>query len=220
MNLPKQLFHWFEQRQSKLCHRQLLVITGHEQWAKNAALTLLSHYESQSILWIGDPQVEYDNIRIKSYRSKLGREYDCVVLNSFNGFRANAAMALSGTIKAQGLMVILCPEFSEWSTYDDPQKIDRISYGYQQKNPKSLFIQHLISSFNEDNTVAKLTLDKFSGETFFVEDNIDNAQFYEQEEAVKSICKVAQGHRNRPLVMTADRGRGKSSALGLSLIHI
>ena len=31
-----------------------------------------------------------------------------------------------------------------------------------------------------------------------------------------SICKVAQGHRNRPLVLTADRGRGKSSALGIA----
>jgi tRNA(Met) cytidine acetyltransferase len=34
--------------------------------------------------------------------------------------------------------------------------------------------------------------------------------------AVISICKVAQGHKNRPLVLTADRGRGKSSALGIA----
>ena len=107
MNLPKQLFHWFEQRQSKLCHRQLLVITGKKEWTINAAKALSCNQDIQRVLWVGDDLVEYENISIKDYRSKLGQEYDWVVLNCFSGFRANAAVALSGTIKAHGIMVIL-----------------------------------------------------------------------------------------------------------------
>ena len=216
MNLPKQLFHWFQQRQSRLSHRQLLVITGQEEWTRTAAVTLLDKNDIQSILWVSNAQTKYENISVKDYRCKLGHEYDWVVLNCFSGFRANAAMALSGTIRAQGLMVILCPELSEWPNYADPEQINRISYGYQQHFTKSHFIQHLISSFDEDSAVAMLSADKFSGKTSFVEDISDKERYYEQEITVTNICKVAQGHRNRPLILTADRGRGKSSALGIA----
>lgn len=216
MNLPEQLFQWFEQRQSKLSHRQLLVITGTEEWTTKAASTLLEQNEIQSILWVGDTHSGYDNISVKNYRTKLGHEYEWVILNCFSGFRANAAMALSGTIKANGLMVILCPELSQWPNFPDPEQINRVSYGYQQKNTHSYFLQHLISSILEDRSVAMLSSDKFSGEAFFVEDNSEKDRYSEQEQAVLSICKVAQGHRHRPLVLTADRGRGKSSALGIA----
>lgn len=199
-----------------MCHRQLLVITGKEEWTKNTAVSLLDNNNIPSVLWVSDAQTEYENISVKDYRCKLGHEYDWVILNCFSGFRANSAMALGGTIKEQGLMVILCPELSEWPNYLDPEQINRISYGYQQKLTKSLFIQHLISSFIEDRGVAILSADKFSGESFFVDYNSDEDRYYEQEIAVKSICKVAQGHNNRPLILTADRGRGKSSALGIA----
>ena len=220
MDFPKHLFHWIEQRQSNLCHRQLLVITGSEKWTTNAVVSLLSDNNKQNILWVGNDHHEYTSITIKNYRSQLGHEYDWVVLNCFNGFRANAAMALSGTIKEQGLMVILCPEFSEWPHYPDPEHINRVSYGYQHKDVKSFFIQHLISSFKEDATVAILSANKFSGKTSYVADSLETLRYSEQETAVKSICKVAQGHRNRPLVLTADRGRGKSSALGLAAAEL
>ncbi len=222
MNLPKQLCHWFEQRRSNLCHRQLLVITGHEEWTRNAAVTLLKDNDIHSILWVGDTEAEYEyeneyeNITVKDYRNKLGHEYEWLVLNCFSGFRANAAMALSGTVKAHGLMVILCPELSEWPYYADPEQNNRISYGYQQKSPQSLFIKHLISCFRENSGVAILSADKFSGEVVFVDDNLEIERYCEQDTAVKSICKVAEGHTNRPLILTADRGRGKSSALGIA----
>jgi len=216
VNLPEQLIHWFQQRQSTLSHRQLLVITGQEEWTSNAAVTLIDKHDIQNILWVSDAQTEYENSIVKDYRCKLGHEYDWVVLNCFSGFRANAAMALSGTIKAHGLMVILCPELSEWPNYADPEQINRISYGYQQKFEKSHFIQHLISSFNEDSAVAMLSANKFCGKASFVEDHSNKERYYEQDIAVTNICKVAQGHTNRPLILTADRGRGKSSALGIA----
>lgn len=220
MNLPKQLFQWFEQRQSNICHRQLLIINGQEQWTKDTALTLLGDNDIQDILWVGDVEAEYQQISIKDYSSKLGHEYNWVILNCFSGFRANAAMALSGTIKAQGLMVILCPELSEWADYADPEQINRISYGSHPTNANSFFIRHLIFSLKQDASVALLSVDKFSGEALLVEQKQEKERYYEQETAVINICKVAQGRSNRPLILTADRGRGKSSALGIAAARL
>ncbi len=216
MKFPEHLLHWFEERQSRACHRQLLVITGNEKWVIKAAVNLLGNNDKHNILWVGNAQEKFANITIKNYRSQLGNEFDSIVLNCFSGFRANAAMALSGAIRANGLMVILCPEFKDWPNYADPEQINRISYGYLHKPVESFFIQYLISTFYKDKSVAILSADKFSGEIFFVKDNLKKEQYYEQESAIEGIHKVAQGRRNRPLVITADRGRGKSSALGLA----
>ncbi|WP_293746870.1 GNAT family N-acetyltransferase [uncultured Paraglaciecola sp.] len=220
MNLPKQLFHWLKQRQSKLCHRQLLVLTGQEQWTINTADTLLGDHDFQNTLWVGDTQSEYQNINIKNYRSKLGHEYDFVVLNCFSGFRANAAMALSGTIKAKGLMILLCPDIDLWPTYDDPEKINRISFGYNQQKINSQFFRYLSSAFTEDHFVAVCTKDQFSGSVAIAEKMSVTHNFDQQNQAVEGIIRVALGHRNRPLVLTADRGRGKSSALGIAAAEL
>lgn len=218
MNLPKQLLHWFEQRQSELCHRQLLVITGQEEWTTNTAVALLNNSDKQNVLWVGDDQVEYENIRIKDYRSRLGHEYDSVILNCFSGFRANAAMALSGTIKSQGLMILLCPPLEHWPAYNDPEKINRISFGFNEQDVDSQFFRYLSSAFTEDQSVVVCTEALFSGLVSFINTDNDPSlnKLEQQNKAIEGITKVALGHSNRPLVLTADRGRGKSSALGLA----
>lgn len=45
-------------------------------------------------------------------------------------------------------------------------------------------------------------------------------QLEQQEHAIELIHHVVSGHRKRPLVLTADRGRGKSSALGIAAARL
>ena len=51
----------------------------------------------------------------------------------------------------------------------------------------------------------------------YVQPLVDKCKTFEQQQAVVAIEKVATGHRKRPLVLTADRGRGKSSALAIAV---
>lgn len=220
MNLPRQLTVWLDHRGQNLCHRQLLVISGEKNWATAVSLTLLERNTQSNALWVGENKPQISSINIKDYRSKLGHEFDTIVVDSFSGFRANAAIALSGTVKAQGLMILLCPDLDLWPKYDDPEKINRISFGFNGHNIDSQFFRYLSTAFTKDNSVAMCTKDEFSGSVAIADEMSAINNFVQQNKAIESIIRVALGHRNRPLVLTADRGRGKSSALGLAAARL
>ncbi|MEP4101471.1 GNAT family N-acetyltransferase [Paraglaciecola sp.] len=215
MNSASQLSIWLQKRNEEKCHRQLLVISGNRDWvSKN--LSPIFQLANEETLWVGSPQLNIKDINIKDYRSRLGQEHNYLILDCFEGFRANAAMALSGTIKAGGLMIILCPDFEEWKTFADPENINRISYGLKQITVENLFYDYLSSAFLNDPSVAILTEELFHSPICISKDEHIINQLLEQESVVQLICKHAHGRANRPLLLTADRGRGKSSALGLA----
>ncbi|PIW78590.1 MAG: hypothetical protein CO000_00910, partial [Piscirickettsiaceae bacterium CG_4_8_14_3_um_filter_44_38] len=43
---------------------------------------------------------------------------------------------------------------------------------------------------------------------------------HDQQQAIDAIHHLAFGHRKRPVVLTADRGRGKSYTLGLACLRL
>lgn len=216
MKLASSLLHWLEQRQTFPCHRQLLVISGQPSWAKKTAKNIVNQQHNKQSLWVGDGVSEFERIDIQNFRSRLGQEYGCVILDCFSGFRASAAIALSGTIKAKGCMILICPELANWPIYQDPERLNRTSYGYENKVVASRFIQYLTSCFNEQDFVAVLTEQNFSGALSYDDIPSPTDRYKEQNLAVSAICRVAKGRNKRPLLLTADRGRGKSSALGIA----
>ncbi|MFT2091331.1 tRNA(Met) cytidine acetyltransferase TmcA [Paraglaciecola sp. 2405UD69-4] len=215
MNSPSQLSIWFKSRNNKPCHRQLLVISGDRDWV-NECVDSLTELVDENSLFVGKKQSNADTINIKDYQSKLGQEYNHLILDCFEGFRANAAIALSGTIKANGVMILLCPQFSDWITYPDPENANRISFGYNRLDLQNNFYNYLSSSFVNSQDVAILTEESFQSPICYLGDTITENRYAEQEEAIQLICKHALGRAHRPLLVTADRGRGKSSALGIA----
>ncbi|WP_340678861.1 GNAT family N-acetyltransferase [Paraglaciecola sp.] len=221
MNLYHQIDVWLLSKQHQQVHRQLLIISGPESWAIEQGINLT---KSTNYLWVGNSPTCCKQINNQQYQDYLGQEFELVVINCFSGFRANAAIALSGTITAGGLMVIICPTFDNWPTFEDPDWLNRVSYGYAMQ--KSHFIDKFIASVNSDKSVAVLTPEGFKGEVCAALNEavdpelISLKALQEQQVAINSIIKVATGHRNRPLVLSADRGRGKSSALGLAAAQL
>ncbi|MCF2946891.1 GNAT family N-acetyltransferase [Paraglaciecola aquimarina] len=218
--MHSQLQNWLQKRASINSHRQLLVISGDQTWARTNTLAILQSLNSEDILWIGQSTNDYPQIPIKEYKSKLGHEYSNVVLDCFDGFRANAAIALSGTVKSGGLMIMLCPNLTHWPNYPDPEITNRLSFGIDPTNLTSFFLQYLGNAFIEDENLCLLTKDKFIHCIKNVSDEQIQKHFVQQQKAVVAIQKVTLGHRNRPLIITADRGRGKSSALGIAAAEL
>ena len=218
--MQEHLNQWLNYRVEQVCHRQLLIISGAENWATEQAEHVIASCQYESPLWVGKGGEGYTHIAAGSYRQYLGQEFPALVYNCYSGLRANAMMALSGTVKARGLMILLCPDFSQWPTFDDPQSEQRISFGYQNLVKQSYFIRHLLTQISSDKNIAVLTQQAFypcpAAVPEFSQLATLNCLSDEQSIAVEAIIKTALGHRHRPYVLSADRGRGKSSALGIA----
>ncbi|BDX07243.1 GNAT family N-acetyltransferase [Planctobacterium marinum] len=222
--MDAQLQSFIQERIAALHHRQLLVISGTEVWGINQVEQLINAIPSPlmqtfTLLTCNTPVKEGINQSVTNnsqYRYHLGREYDWVIYNAWQGLRANALAALAGTVKKNGLMILLCPELSSWPTYNDPYQANRISFGEIDNLKSSNFIAQLVSQIQQDPLVLLLNDRGFTGKNYAVETGQHSAHLTEQRAVIEQIKKVATGHRKRPLVITADRGRGKTAALGIA----
>jgi tRNA(Met) cytidine acetyltransferase len=202
--------------------RRLVVLSGGEAWA----LSLLESIDSVSAALMGDVNSELSslssnstciiygdselitaNVDKKRYRDKLGSESNLIIFAD-SQFTIDAFAALSGTLKAGGTLFLVIQSLVE-------------------KTKVSLFFERFYSLITEANVHTLITESKtifpHSNADQLIQESKNTRSTYplgcitlEQYSAVNAIDKVISGHRKRPLVLTADRGRGKSSALAIS----
>ena len=224
---------WFKQAQQQANikqHRHLVVLAGEYSWShsllqqvkllcsvpcSNAQTNVVEEifYEENNWLVYSDVPIFNANVNKQDYRHKLGSESRTVVFAD-SEFNIDALAALSGTLIAGGTLFIIFPE-------------NLLAI----KNESGAFLQRFIRAIEQSFTLSICEQNKpllFDNIEQIVEDNKAslhgdfplNCASHEQLLAVQAIEKVATGHRNRPLVLTADRGRGKSCALAIACAEI
>jgi tRNA(Met) cytidine acetyltransferase len=221
--MPNRNFsQWLEQLQSQALakfERQLVLLVGDACWVKqllelneqvNTAdgwLVFSHHHEIASTI---------DN---KHFAQQLGSEnnkilFSCV--DNLNGGTINldAFASLSGTLVAGGVMFLWLK--SPLDQAIEQTEILSLKYFYQQLlNNKDLAVvqqnaKQLYPVLENALPVTRAVANDF----------LYQCKTIAQQTAVEHIIKVSQGHRNRPLVLTADRGRGKSSALAIACVEL
>jgi tRNA(Met) cytidine acetyltransferase len=155
----------------------------------------------------------------------LGREIDALVFDAWSGFDPDAFGALTGCIRAGGLLILLTPQLNEWAAYADPQH-ERISVApYVATQVSGRFLQRLAGLLRDDTSILlgepghALRLPVAEpvrpGEAGAPEP-AGPCRTPDQQQAVDAVVRVATGHRRRPVVLVSDRGRGKSAAFGIA----
>ena len=193
--------------------RFLVVAKGSKAWASTVVDAFSPYYANR--LWCGEPLIDgHDSIPFKKAKLWLGRECQMLTFNGHRGIDAQALGALSGTVIGGGILLLLLPD--EWFEQTD-SKFD-LRLGLLLQQPDVVLLeesQSLPALPNVTDTTTGPNDDQprlNSGGGNFPY----GALTYCQVGAVDAIRKVVTGHRKRPLVLTADRGRGKSAALGLA----
>lgn len=198
--------------------RRLLVLEGEELWAKllvEAVFSQLNTVNETKPLIYGDSQVILTNTPYQRFHDHLGSENDCIVFAD-SQFNIDAFAALSGTIKAGGIMICVISPKLQASESPFLQRFLRCV----QADSRHLYLKegHERSTLEQALLLIENRQVKHKVSSQPMLDNL--CVTHEQNEAVQAILKVYRGHRKRPLILTADRGRGKSSALAIACAQL
>ncbi|MBQ4861365.1 tRNA(Met) cytidine acetyltransferase [Pseudoalteromonas sp. MMG013] len=197
-------------------HRQLLLLCGDHNWAVAQYQAMFTHFAGSQLLL--SKHSDLHSARWPEHLHEiLGQEFTVALYDGYAGIIPNKLAAVSGTVKAGGVLVLLLPELTQLNAWSDPAQKTWSSYGTDTSN--SLFLQRwqqLIPA------LPISVLSQTNGATL----NIPAAQApsaqntLQQSQVVSALHQHLQQKNTTPYLISADRGRGKSSALGLLVANM
>lgn len=196
-------------------HRRLLVITGDCVTVDERVNRLVS--EAPSSLTIKTVNTNTTSCR----KHLLGNECDIAVFSAHNGFSPGNFLALTGTIRHGGCLILCCPPFVNW--YKQAPFTD-VSHGFTVS--QSPYIKRFLNIIGSDTNIgiwdeANIHLPALvkqcqSDITLKASPPTKHPMFksLEQQGAFDALTEHWQNN-SKTAVLTAPRGRGKSSLIGI-----
>lgn len=225
MNKPESR-HW-QKLQADLRaagHRRLVVLEGDRDASLAWLRALLPELSIAPGVWTGpvddSPESPLTPIKPVEGRRWLGQELACVVWDGWQGNPPDSFAALSGTLSAGGLFFWLMPPLAKWGGFRDPD-YRRTGLDGAGFHPFAARLGRILAA---DPDVIRV--DPAADWQPALPDVPRPAEVFqvdatrEQLGLVEDIVRTGLGRRRRPLVVTADRGRGKSAALGMAAVRL
>ena len=186
-------------------HRHIFVFAGDIIWQKQALKEILYGYEEAS-LWVGEDAPEiYPDVAVKKAHSWLGREKKVVIFDANKDFSVDSFAAISGVVVGGGLFILLMPEEESWNKYFNTY--------FKKRIIKSIKSSKVISVVRQNNKEINFVADAY------LNSEKENCEYpfltCDQQNTVSVIDKNINEENKVPVVITSDRGRGKSAALGI-----
>lgn len=209
-------------------HRLALVIAGTAAWTRRLAEACLPASPGTGV-WLADGPLTRPHQPLAAGLALLGRELDYLVYDAQAGFDPDSFGAATGALRGGGLLLLLTPPLQDWPRLPDPQARRIAVEGCAPEGMSGRFLARLARvlasqeglTLIEEGQPAWLTVPPPAASAPAPAGPApdDAGGLYrtpDQAEAVRAILHTARGRARRPLVIVADRGRGKTSALGLA----
>lgn len=216
------------QRQLKQSRQRLLIwVQGEQVWCHRQLETALAPLCTGQGVLLGRPLTAAGHaipaLKAAELSRVLGTTLDFAVVDAYAGFNPNAFGQLCGTVRGGGVLLLLTPAADRWRDYDDPEYASLCVEPYAPADLKGHFLQHLCSILASSDQLLSWTEAGVDWprlpQAVQAEPVESPCLSPDQAEAVKRVLAVAD-QRRAALVLTADRGRGKSATLGIAAAHL
>ncbi|WP_407436133.1 tRNA(Met) cytidine acetyltransferase TmcA [Lelliottia sp.] len=198
-------------------HRRLLVLSGDDDWSHTHSLALRAQLQGDW-LWVGHGTSVEPCCAPQHLKSLLGREYLHAIFDARDGFDVAAFAALSGTLRAGSLLVLLVPPLSLW-----PEKADADSLRWSDSEEPIAtphFVHHFCRVITADPDVIvwqQHQPPKIASRPPFSDWHPASGDpLREQADILNALTQMSAGIA----VVTAARGRGKSALAGMLLQRV
>lgn len=172
-----------------------------------AALELLGRLDPQAVLWISSspPAQAFVSLAPRELERLLGRSFDAVVLDAHDGLDADALGRSHGLCWGGGGFIVRLPASDDWPLAG---RTPLAAYPYTPEQVGTRFWSRF------ERVLASATL----AEPLPLEPPTHDVHgSAEQAEVVARLVELWSRPQPSRVALLADRGRGKSSALGLAL---
>jgi len=212
---------WMQELLGQLSHnrqRQLVALQGPMDWCDsqfnalgqlNLPLLVISNRLQGSVS--GSSPIPFSKAD-----TCLGSEARIVILDLFTGFNADVLCIVAGLVRAGGVLVVLSPAVEEW-----PRQTDR--YASWQDQSQSLyprFAEYFFASLRADDEIGLLLTPESapvpkSGLPVLQPTVFEQGMTRPQADCLRHIEQWLERERQGMVLIRAQRGRGKSSCLGI-----
>lgn len=208
--------------------RRALVLSGTAEWCQRLAReALLAAQLDSDVIWLGNEADVAGITIIPTVKAKklLGCEYSALVYDLHAGLDPDALGIAAGVVSGGGLLVLLTPPLTKWPEIQDPEYVRILPAGYGPESVVRRFVRRITRILREDDDVylieqsqpfpAIKTKLRHEPVTYS-----QNSLTHVQDLTVAAICAMWQADKPYPVVIIADRGRGKSAALGIAAARL
>ncbi len=216
----------------KCYHRHLIVIPGAREYGLSKLREILDNFDFPRKIvftWKKDFSIPCEIEELKNSDKYLGTTYDFLAVDFHHSFVPNDLGRLVNIVRGGGLIVFLTPDFDEWpkmhnffheSILTPPYTLNDVRGNFARWIVKKLRESEGVSIYSQDRwiKVSDVKCKKYTRNVEIPQNTKFPTEIYEkcitqdQVSVLKASESIADGG---VMVLTADRGRGKSSVLGL-----
>lgn len=223
-------------------HRGLLVLSGSQAWCHSRATEVLNAVDADhSSYWLSqyEPQcgLAIRHLRPNRIKHLLGNDVAHLVVDGWEGFSPDGLALASGALCAGGLLILLVPELESWNRFEDPDYLRFTALRPSAYRMNGYFIDRCCRFFqslsvtqgNYWSAQALMMIDEgdcprsfdlpssLAGNALTPLPDKDLFQPTTDQQKVISSIQDLSRLSSAVCLLEADRGRGKSVALGLAI---
>ncbi len=194
--------------------RQLVVLQGTRAWCDQGLATVAELDPSMQLL--SNREQLPSAIPFSKADTCLGGETRLVVIDLFEGFNPDVLCIAAGLVRAGGVLMLMSPAADDWDT-----QVDRYACWQDDKRSvRACFVEYFFEALRRDAQIGLwLTAESSPAAPASLPPlqptPIENGQTAEQSAILQQIEQWAQAKRSGIALISAERGRGKSTCLGL-----